>query len=276
MKILLPVMTGPSMEDPLRLAVDTALALGAEILGLFVADAAGIARSEAGAPPGAIRLAREAAGQILRRTVSEGENAVKEAASACREAGVPFSGEVREGDPREEIEAAAARCDLLVSCPSSRFSYGGGDAPGRLVSSLVKERILPVLLSAEPHRPVRTAVIGCGGGARTARAVGSMARLGLWKRDARIVLLAVDDSPDGGEARLSGPRQTLSEAGYPSWEERIIAPPKLERFVSACEEVRADAVVLGGWGEHRLDDLLGLSLTGRLLSERRFSLFLYM
>ena len=86
----------------------------------------------------------------------------------------------------------------------------------------------------------------------------------------------MDDSPDGGEARLSGPRRTLSEAGYPPCEERIVAPPKLEHFVSACEQEGADGIVLGGWGEHRVDDLLGLSLTGQIISDRRFCLFLYM
>ena len=276
MKILLPVVTGPSMGDTLRLAVDTALALGAEVRGLFIADAPGIARSEAGAPPGAIRLAQEAAGQVLRRAEYEGAKALEDTAAACREAGVSFCGKVMTGEPRVELEVAAAGCDLLVSSPSSCFSHAGGDTPGRLVSDLVRGRFIPVLLSAEPYRHVRTAVIGCGGGVRTARAVGAMARLGILKKETRIVLLAVDDSPDGGEARLSGPRRTISEACYPPWEERIIAPPKLERFVSACEELRADAVVLGGWGEHRLDDLFGLSLTDRLVSDRRFSLFLYM
>ena len=45
---------------------------------------------------------------------------------------------------------------------------------------------------------------------------------------------------------------------------------------SFCEAEGADVAVLGGWGERRWDDLLGRSITGRLLEEGRRHLFLYM
>ena len=56
----------------------------------------------------------------------------------------------------------------------------------------------------------------------------------------------------------------------------MIPGRRLEAFSAFCEKENADLVVLGGWGEHRWDDLMGLLLTGRLLEEGRRNLFLYM
>ena len=117
--------------------------------------------------------------EIADRLASEGKREVTELCRVCEEAGVPCAGEVKTGDPREEIEKAAAGCDFLVTGLSSRHSFGGTDEPGELVLSLMNEKVIPVLLAASPFRPVATVVIGCGGGPRTTRAVGAMARFGL-------------------------------------------------------------------------------------------------
>jgi len=123
---------------------------------------------------------------------------------------------------------------------------------------------------------VRTIVAGCGGGIRSERAVGAMARLSLWKDAPRGILLAVDDDPEAGRERIAAPRRILADAGYPAWEEKVLPGPHRPAFLSFCESVDADAVVLGGWGEHRWNDLLGLSITGRLLEDGRRHLFLYL
>ena len=276
MKILLAVSLDPSRADALRLAVDTAVSTGAEVRSLFVVDRPGIERSEAGAPPGAIHIARHAGEEIAEKLGAVGARAVDAAGRACREAGVPFAGEVASGDPRREIEDACAACDLLVAGLLSRYAHDEGDEPGSLALSLMSDRVAPVLLACAPYRPVETVVVGCGGGHRTARAVGAMARLGLWKTGCRIVLLAVAGSPGQGEDLLAGPRRTLADAGYAPWEEKVIPGPKVEAFSEFCETARADAVVLGGFGEHRWDDLLGRSVTGRLLAEGRAHFFLRM
>lgn len=276
MKILLPLSMDPSRDDAVRMAVATARALGAEVRGLFVVDLPGIERREAGAPPGAIHIARRAGEEIAGKLDADGADAVAAAGRACREAGIPFAGDVASGDPRSEIEVACAACDLLVSGLSSRYAYDGGDEPGAVVLSLMKEKVVPVLLACSPYRPVKTVVVGCGGGGRTSRAVAALARLGLWRTGCRLVLLAVADSPAEGEARLSDPRRTLADAGYEGWEERVIPGPKVDSVSVFCETEAADAVVLGGFGEHRWDDLLGRSVTGRLLAERRAHLFLRM
>jgi nucleotide-binding universal stress UspA family protein len=103
-----------------------------------------------------------------------------------------------------------------------------------------------------------------------------MTRLSLWKEAPRGILLAVDDSPEGGQERIAAPRRILADAGYPAWEEKILPGPRAPTFLSFCDSVDADVVVLGGWGEHRWGDLLGLSITGRLLEDGRRHLFIYM
>ncbi len=276
MKILLSVSLDPSREDALRLAIDTALSLGAEVRGLFVVDRPGIERREAGAPPGAIHIARHAGEEIAERLEAAGVGAVEAAGRACREAGVSFAGDVATGDPKREIEDACAACDFLVSGLGSRYAHDEGDDPGALVLSLMKERVAPALLACSPYRPVRTVVVGCGGGHRTSRAVGAMARLGLWKTGCRVVLLAVAGAPGEGETLLADPRRTLAGAGYAAWEEKVVPGPKVDAFSEFCEAERADAVVLGGFGEHRWDELLGRSVTGRLLAESRTHFFLRM
>jgi nucleotide-binding universal stress UspA family protein len=103
-----------------------------------------------------------------------------------------------------------------------------------------------------------------------------MARLSLWKEAPRGILLAVDDTLEGGRERIAAPRRILADAGYPAWEEMILPGQRAATVLTICESVDADVVVLGGWGEHRWDDLLGLSVTGRLLEDGRRHLFLYM
>jgi nucleotide-binding universal stress UspA family protein len=274
-RILFPISRNDRSEDALRLAIDTARSVGGEIRALFVVDVGGIRRGEAGAPPGAIRMARESEERIVERETVGGVEAVARIDRACREAGVRFTGEVKEGDPRGVIEKAAAACDLLVTGIASYFHYRP-EHPGRVALSLMKNKIIPVLLAVSPYRPVRTVAVGCGGGDRTSRAVGAMARLGLWKTDARIVLLALDGTRKGGEARLAEPRQILLEAGYPPPEEAIVPGPKVEAACAFLEERGIDGAVLGGFGEHRWDDLFGLSITGRLLEIGRHHLFLFM
>jgi nucleotide-binding universal stress UspA family protein len=274
-RILFPVSRNGHSEDALRLALDTARSADAEIRALFIVDVAGIRRSEAGAPPGTVHMGREAEERIVERETAGGVEAVARIDRACREAGLRFSGEVKKGDPREVIEKEAARCDLLVAEMASRFHYHSED-PCRVALSLMKHRITPVLLAVSPYRPVRAVAIGCGGGDRTVRTVGTMARLGLWKADARIVLLAVDETRRGGEARLAEPRQILLDAGYPPPEEAIVPGPKVEAACAFLEERGIDAAVLGGFGDRRWNDLFGLSITGRLLHLGRYHLFLFM
>jgi len=276
MKILLPLPPDGLPDASLRLAIDTALSHEGEIHGLAIVDLEGIRRSESGAPPGAIYLAQQAEKRVAARETAEAANALESAAAACRRTGVPFSGEVVAGDPWKEMEKASAACDLLVAGIASQFAHDRLDNPGETVLSLMKDRVIPILLSASPYRPVRTVVVGCGGGDRTARAVGALTRLSLWKIDCRMILLAVDDFPEGGEARIAPPRRILAAAGYPAPEERVLAGPKTERFPSFCEEAGADAAVLGGWGEHRWDDFLGRSVTGRMIELGRRHLFLSM
>jgi nucleotide-binding universal stress UspA family protein len=276
MKVLFPV----SPEDPsgaaLLLAIDTARSHGGEIHGLALVDLEGIRRVESGAPPGAIYLARQAEKRLAERDAAMASAALEKVAAACRAAGVAFHGEVAAGDPRREMEKACASCDLLVSGIASQFAHDQSDAPGEMVLSLMRSRSAPLLLSASIYRPVSTVVVGCGGGDRTSRAVSAMTRLSLWRSGCRILLLAIADSPDEGEARLAPVRHILSDAGYRAPEERVLSGTKSDRFPAFCEEAGADAAVLGGWGEHRWDDFLSLSVTGRMLSLGLQHLFLYM
>jgi nucleotide-binding universal stress UspA family protein len=274
--ILLPVSLGVSFDAAVRLAIDTAKARAGRVRVLSVVDAAEIRRIEAGARPGAIHLAMHAADEVRKRLTAEGTAAVAGAVRRCEEAGVPVQGEVLEGELERELVAAAGANDLLVSAVASHFDPDLEDASGQLVLSVMREGGIPVLLSGATDRPVRTIVAGCGGGIRTERAVGAMARLSLWKDVPRGILLAVDDAPAAGRERIAAPRRILADAGYPAWEERILPGPRGPTFLSFCASVDADAVVLGGWGAHRWDDLLGQSITGLLLEDGRRHLFLYM
>lgn len=276
MRILVPLPRVDPAGRPVDLAIETARRHGAEILALHVVDVEGIRRSEAGAPPGAIHLARRAEEAIVRREEENGKEALAAVAARCRDAKVPCRTETAAGAPREEIAKAAARCDLLAAASDSRFAYDEEDAPAETVLSLMKDGTIPVLLSAFRPASIGTVVVGCGGGVRTARAVGAMARLGLWRTGSRIVLLAVAGSAEEGEARLAEPRRILADADYAEVEEVVARGPKLETFEAYCERADADAVVLGGLGEHRWDDLVGRSVTGRLIADGRRHLFLYM
>ena len=266
MNILLPVSRGASFDAAVRMAIDTAKAPH-NLLTLSPEHWMEFAYYP---------LARHAADEVRKRMTAEGTAAVAGAVRRCEEAGVPAHGEVLEGELERELVAAAGANDLLVSATASHFDPDLEDASGRLVLTVMREGGIPILLSGAPYRPARTIVAGCGGGPRTERAVGAMARLSLWKEAPRGILLAVDDTPEGGRERLAAPRRILADAGYPAWEEVILPGHRAATVLTFCESVDADVVVLGGWGEHRWDDLLGLSVTGRLLEDGRRHLFLYM
>lgn len=276
MNILLPVSLGASFDAAVRLAIDTAKARAGRVRVLSVVNAAEIRRIEAGARPGAIHLALHAADEARKRMTAEGTAAVAGAVRRCEEAGVSVQGEVLEGELERELVSAAGANDLLVSAIASHFDPDLEDASGQLVLTVMREGGIPVLLSGAAYRPVRTIVAGCGGGIRSERAVGAMARLSLWKDAPRGILLAVDDDPEAGRERIAAPRRILADAGYPAWEEKVLPGPHRPAFLSFCDSVDADVVVLGGWGEHRWNDLLGLSITGRLLEDGRRHLFLYL
>ena len=276
MNILLPVSLGASFDAAVRLAIDTAKARAGRVRVLSVVNAEEIRRIEAGARPGAIHLALHAADEARKRMTAEGTAAVAGAVRRCEEAGVPVQGEVLEGEIERELVSAAGANDLLVSAIKSHFDPDLEDASGQLVLTVMREGGIPVLLSGAAYRPVRTIVAGCGGGIRSERAVGAMARLSLWKDAPRGILLAVDDDPEAGRERIAAPRRILADAGYPAWEEKVLPGPHGPAFLAFCDSVDADAVVLGGWGEHSWTDLLGLSITGRLLEDGRRHLFLYL
>ncbi len=276
MKILLPFGSAGIDDASLRLAADTARSHGGEIRGLALVDLEGIRRAESGAPPGAIYLARLAEKRVADRERAEAAAALENVATACREGGVAFSGVIAAGDPQGELGKASASCDLMVAGIGSRFAYGLSDAPGKTALSLMKGGAIPLLLSAAQYRPVATVVVGCGGGDRTTRAMEAMTRLSLWKSGCRIFIVAVADSREEGEARLDPVRRILAEAVYPAADEIVISGSKTEKFPAFCEEAGADAAVLGGWGERRWDEFLGLSVTGRMIELGRQHLFLYM
>lgn len=276
MTILFPVSLDSSRDDSFGHALDIARSLSAGIRILFVVDRHGIRRVEAGAPPGSIHFAEEAEEEITRRESSAGAEIVAGLCKRSTDAAVPFTADIRVGDPREAIEKEAARCDLLVSGVPSQYDFNRQDTPGKLVLALMKERIIPIILAASPYRPVQTVVVACSGNLHLVRAIGAMARLGLWKGNCRLILLAADDSPEKGNARMAEARLILKDADYPPWEEKIVPGPKGETIRKFCDEAGADAIVLGGWGRHHWDEILGHSLTENFLATHRHHLFLYM
>jgi nucleotide-binding universal stress UspA family protein len=276
MTILLPVSADPSYKDALSLAVEVAKAHGADIRILFVIDQGEVRRIEGGGGLSAIHMAQHAAEEFERRKMEEATESILAAVQVCAAAGVEAHGDIREGDPPVEILASAGGCELLVSSIASHFDPGLEDRPGQLVLSMMKEGGIPVLLACSPYRPIRTVVVGCGGKARSERAVGAMTKLSLWKSGVRGILLAVDDSPESGERRLSTPRNILADEGYPPWEKRVVPGHRQEAFSAFCKKENADVAVLGGWGERRWDDFAGLSITQHLLGEAYLNLFLYM
>jgi len=276
MIILLPVSSGPSFKDAVSLAIEVAKEHEGEIRVVFVIDEREIRRIESGGGVGAIHMAQHAAEEYGRRQMEEATGILLETIQTCGQAGVHAHGEIREGEPEKELLAAAGGCDLVVAAIASHFDPQLEDKPGQVVLSMMKDGGVPVLLACSPYRPVRTVVVGCGGKIKTERVVGAMTKMSLWKSGRRLILLAVDDSPEGGRLRFIASRNLLSEAGYPPWEEQVVPGRRLEAFSAFCEKENADLVVLGGWGEHRWDDLMGLSVTGRLVEEGRRNLFLYM
>ncbi|MBE0602523.1 MAG: universal stress protein [Deltaproteobacteria bacterium] len=276
MNILLPVSGDPSFKDAVSLAIDVAKAHEGEIRIVYVIDQEEIRRIESGGGLGAIHMAQHAAEEYGKRKMEEATGILLETIQTCAQGGVQAHGEIREGETSKELLAAAGGCDLVAAAIASHFAPQLEDKPGRLVLSMMNDGGIPVLMACTPYRPVRTVVVGCGGKVKTERVVGAMTKLSLWKTGYRMILLAVDDSEEEGQMRFAASRNLLSDAGYPPWEERVVPGHRLETFSAFCEKENADLVVLGGWGEHRWDDLVGLSLTGRVLEEGRRNLFLYM
>ncbi|MCL1926196.1 MAG: universal stress protein [Syntrophorhabdaceae bacterium] len=276
MNILLPVSNDPSFKDALALAIDVAKVYGATIRVLYVIDQSEIRRIEGGVGLGSIHMAQHAAEETERRKMAEATEILSSVSQACANAGVQSQGDIREGKPAEEFIASSGGHDLVVGAINSHFNPDMKDKPGKMILKIMRDGGIPILLACTPYRPIQTVVIGCGGRFRTERVVGAMTKLSLWKSGCRGILLTVADSPEDGEERIAMPQNLLANAGYGSWEPRVINGRKQEAFSDYCEKENVDLAVLGGWGEHRWTDLLGFSITGCLLNEGRRNLFLYM
>ncbi|MCL2103331.1 MAG: universal stress protein, partial [Syntrophorhabdaceae bacterium] len=244
MKILLPVSSDSSFKDALALAIDIAKARDAEILAAYVIDRDELRRIEGGGGFSAIHMAQRAAEEIERRKMTEASDIIRSITESCAQVGVKAQGNIRDGKPAEEFIALAGGCDMVVGAINSHFKPDKEDKPGKMILKIMRDGSTPVLLACSPYRPIHTVVIGCGGKVRTERVVRAMAKMSLWKTAGRGILLAVDDSQEAGEGRLSTSREILSEAGYDPWETRIISGRKHEVFSEYCEKQKADIVVL--------------------------------
>ena len=261
----------------MRLAIDTAKAHAGRIRVLSVVDAAEIradrgGRASRGDPPGAARGRRGPQADDGR-----GDGRRRRGGAAMRRGGHPRPGRGRGGGARAgaggggRVERPARLGDGVPLRPRPRGRVGAarplGDAGGGDPGSALR----------------RSRTVTCARSSPAAGAgPGPSARWGRWPGS------PCGRRPPGGssspwttprKADRSGspPRgEILADAGYPAWEEKVLPGPPAPTFLSFCDSVAADVVVLGGWGEHRWDDLLGLSITGRLLEDGRRHLFIYM
>ena len=138
-------------------------------------------------------------------TAERADEALEEAVTAAREAGIDAAAEVLYGhDLRRVLLDEAARSDLLVVA-SHGGSRAGGIALGSMASAAVHRARVPVLVARRPPEGaafLERILVATDGSADAERAVELTARIGHRHRS-RVLLLSVEPGPHGDPKRVA-------------------------------------------------------------------------
>ncbi len=257
-----------------RLACGIARHATAALTGLSVLDSQGIFAPSA-VPLGGMAFQEHAQRQRLQDAESHRERARQHFLVTAEAAGLSASIATGNGDPVEDILAAAAAHDLVVLGRDCAFGGLPPDGVAEVVQRVLRDNPRPVVVTPEGAEGITRIMVAYDGSLAAARALQMFVLLGL-PAMAPVHVASVGGDRGAAQAIAAHAAAYLSLHGI----EPLLHPigsdaHPAEALMEAQSGLGADLMVMGAYGHRGWRDLLLGSATTRLLEGSRISMLIH-
>ncbi len=275
MRILVGLDGSEESRYGLLLGLRRAQVFGGTMIGMAVVETSVIEMEEAGAPPGAILLAKKTAALRIAEERRRAEDIITAFREACETARVEYEDVIATGSAAEALHEEGKTADLTILGIHARFSRSTDDSPSPTLLSLLKTPSCPLLaVPAAMDLPVHVLIAydGSLGSARALRAyIAATPRI---PETYTVTLLCIADNVEKHRMPISKATALLRAHGIrPNVLVRGGSP--IDAIRHAAYELAPSLVILGAPPSRGLTDRLFGSVTSTILREARFPLFLY-
>lgn len=273
--ILVPVDASPHAETAVRYAARIAKKAGAELVGLHVVDGKilnGPLLRDISFMADAFH-GFEYADEVRRALEEKGRRTLDRFAELCRELAVQGRTALETGIVPEVIAEAAKRADLVVM--GKRGENRDHEQPflGSVVEAAVRLCSRAVIVVPEEDRKIERILVAYDGSKNANRAIKMLQDLaGLGNFEILVLTVAAPDDPVA--AAMGEGVAFLRERGLAA-EGILRSGDPVETIARACDELSADILVMGAYGQSRFRQFLLGSTTTQVVRRVAVPVLLY-
>lgn len=271
--LLVALDDSPASDAALKMAAALARTHGASLTGVTILDVEDLTAPEPTAI-GALHFKEQADRARLRRARERNERLCRHFLEHCREAAVGSDILRLEGDPLEQLCAAAGSHDLIVMGQDTDFA-AADDEESPTVERLLKYNPRPVIVTPPAAKALSPVCIAYDGSPAGARALQMFVLLGL-AGDAPLHVVAIDEQQDDAERHARQAADYLRLHGSETRTAAIASSADPAELVRAeVQSIGAGLVVMGAYGRRGWRERLLGSFTTRLLADCPTTLFVH-
>lgn len=265
----------PSSQSALNFALALAGQHKARLTGINVLDFNWLTRSEP-TPMGAGYYKHHADQVRLQRAHEKAEAERKEFMTACSTAHVPGSVILVEGQPVEEVRAAATAHDAIVIGRDTDFHGDSGDGtPARAVGKILKGLPRPLFVTPEGAHLPKRALIAFDGSNQASHALQLFVLMGL-AEGLQLHLVSVHPEAGHAEKTLQAAHAYLSLHGLQATAHPVISGgDPSDEILTRTSVTGADLLVMGAYGHRGWREAILGSCTSRLIAHASVPMFIY-
>ncbi|HRK70308.1 MAG TPA: universal stress protein [Micropepsaceae bacterium] len=265
----------PSSQSALNFALALAGQHKARLTGINVLDINWLTRSEP-TPMGAGYYKHHADQVRLQRAHEKAEAERKEFLTACSTAHVTGSVILIEGQPVEEVRAAAIAHDAIVIGRDTDFHGDSGDGtPARAVGRILKGLPRPLFVTTEGAHLPKRALIAYDGSNQASHALQLFVLMGL-AEGLQLHLVSVHPEAGHAEKTLKSAQAYLHLHGLSVTAHPVISGgDPSDEILTRTSVTGADLLVMGAYGHRGWRETILGSCTSRLLAHARVPMFIY-
>lgn len=211
----------------------------------------------------------------LQSEAERASNTLTEAfARDCAREGIPAAQLAFKGDPFEQVTAASALCDLVVTGHDVTFRGTGSERNSDTLNQLLHAAPRPVLVCPDVAPAGGDVLVAYDGSLPAMRALQLFVLLGCWA-DRRITVVSVDTHGETAE-RLAADAQTyLSRHGYEVSIRPITSGAHPSEVIDRHVVDGCELLVMGAYGRRGLREFIFGSTTQTVVGLPKTCVFLY-
>ncbi len=221
---------------------------------------------------------QDAYNRLLAETRHSVEQVLEQFALRCGAAEVAYKLLEDEGQPAERILAELQRYDLLIFGCRTHFRHASGQRPCPTLAEVLRSAPRPVVVApnAINLQAEGGAVVAYDGSIQAARALHAFLASGLAAGGGPIRVVTVESSSSVEAARVAD--RAIEYLRFHHLEaERVPLSGSTagQRFVEYADEVDAELLVMGAYGQSKMTEFFFGSATGKALESSTVPLFLF-